>query len=107
MTVLIDWKNESVKVSAEPNSWKASGGYRCHIMVFREDDCESWSAAVLNLPGVFGCGDSAEEAFASAKEGAIAAIRSYKEEGMEIPWTDSDCDDMPPSAVRRWVLVDA
>ena len=80
--------------------------YRCHLALVRESDGEH-SAIVLNLPGAGSCGATEEEAVANVREAVLGVIRSYLEDGMDIPWQDSDPTDIPEGARQKWILVDA
>ncbi len=80
--------------------------FRCHLVILREDD-GSFSAIVLNLPGVGSCGDTEEAAVANAREAAIGAIESYLKDGEQIPWRDSTADSIPEGARQKWILVNA
>lgn len=80
--------------------------YRCHLAIVREDD-SSFSAIVVNLPGVGSCGDSEDEAVANAREAIIGALESYNEDGAKIPWVISTHESIPEGAKTKWILVDA
>jgi predicted RNase H-like HicB family nuclease len=99
--------NSSIKLSLVPD-WRPEKSYRCFVAVFQEDDGESFSAYVLNLPGVASSGDSAEEALANVKEAVLCAVESYETAGQDIPWeSNPSLDDIPATATKRWILVDA
>jgi predicted RNase H-like HicB family nuclease len=69
-----------------------------------EDD-GSFSAVVLNLPGVGSCGATREEALRNVREAVLGAIESYAAHHEEIPWRDSVLEDVPKGAERQWILV--
>ena len=79
-------------------------GVRCHIGFVPEND-GTWSAIVLNLPGVGSCGKTFEEARLNVRESIVAAIESYSLSGEDIPWEDSEPSDIPDGAILRWIIV--
>jgi predicted RNase H-like HicB family nuclease len=85
--------------------WQAKNAYRFHILLLPEED-RSWSAIVLNLPGIGSCGDTEEESIENVKEAIRAGLDAY--DGEEIPWKDNTTlVDVPPGAKQRWIILDA
>jgi predicted RNase H-like HicB family nuclease len=80
--------------------------FRCHVAITTEEEGD-YSAIVLNLPGVGGCGDTVGEALAELKDAVKAAIASYRKSGEPIPWCDEAASDIPNGADLRWVVVTA
>lgn len=77
---------------------------RCQIAVIPEAD-GGYSAIVLNLPGVGSCGDTEDEALANAREAISAAVASFHEDKVEIPWVKTY--EVPAGARTEWILVNA
>ena len=85
--------------------WQQKNAYRFHILLLPEED-GSWSAVVLNLPGIGSCGSTEDEAMENVKEAIHGALEAY--DGVEIPWKDNaTLVDVPPGAKQRWILLDA
>jgi predicted RNase H-like HicB family nuclease len=85
--------------------WQANKAYRFHILLLQEED-GSWSAVVLNLPGIGSCGPTGEEAMNNAIDAIHGALEAY--DGEEIPWKDNTTlVDVPPGAKQRWIILDA
>ena len=85
--------------------WQPKDAYRFHILLLPEED-KSWSAIVLNLPGIGSCGSTEEEAIDNVKEAIRGALDAY--DGDEIPWEENTTlVDVPPGAKRRWIILDA
>lgn len=80
--------------------------FRCHLAISRDDEGR-FSAVVLNLPGTGSCGDTKEEAIANAREAVLGAIESYRDEQLEIPWTDSTNCRAEPDVEYRWITLNA
>lgn len=80
--------------------------YRCHVAILREEN-GTFSAVVLNLPGVGSCGDTEAEALANAKDAAAATIASYLDDREDIPWDEPGRYPIPEGCTQKWVLVDA
>lgn len=80
--------------------------YRCHVAISRDDEGR-FSAVALNLPGAGSCGDTSEEAVANAREAVLGIIASYREENLEIPWTDSASCHPKSGVEHRWIFLNA
>jgi predicted RNase H-like HicB family nuclease len=83
-----------------------SPAFRCHLAFIAEDD-GTFSAVVLNLPGVGSCGDTEEDAEANAREAIAGALESFAESKKEIPWLASRGYEIPKGAKQKWILVNA
>ncbi len=68
--------------------------YECQAVLCPEED-GGFSAHVANLPGAVSQGETQDDALTNLREAFVGAIETYRELGMEIPWSDKDC------AVRR------
>ena len=66
----------------------------------------SFSAIVLNLPGVGSCGDTEAEAIENVKEALIGVMEEYTESGDDVPWIVAD--EVVRTSNRRslWVRID-
>lgn len=49
-------------------------------------DVDGYSAVVMNLPGVGGCGPTENDAIDDAKLAAVAAISSFRADGEPVAW---------------------
>jgi len=78
--------------------------FHCHVAMIREND-GSFSAIVLNFPGVGSCGNTEEEAMENVKEAIRGMIESYKASNDPIPWKDPISEDVPEDAKTKWILV--
>lgn len=94
-----DW----LRVEREPTS---SWGYRCHLLISK-DDAGTFSAVVLNLPGIGSCGDTEEDAIANAKDAIRLALEIYEESREEVPWKDTYDIVIPPTAKHLRIILDA
>jgi predicted RNase H-like HicB family nuclease len=108
MSVVLELKNESRHAAFSLDWPRDTNVYRCHICYIAEDD-GTFSAIVLNLPGVGSCGKTIEEATTNVREAILGTIESYIEDGEQIPWKDStlDSDNLPKDSVQKWILVNA
>ena len=79
---------------------------RCHVALIPEDD-GSFSAVVLNLPGVGSCGDTEEDAMSNVQDAIDATLASYHADGEDIPLLGSGTYEIPAGAVLKWVSVNA
>ena len=104
MASIIELVNNARSEVVGSNDWFESRAYRCHVCVVRDDD--RWSVMVLNLPGTGSCGDTEQEAMENVREAIAGVIESYCEHDEEIPWTDSNADDIPVGARHKWILVE-
>jgi predicted RNase H-like HicB family nuclease len=96
-------ENMAVTQTVPSENWKPTRGYRFHILLVPEED-RSYSAIVLNLPGIGSCGVSEEEAIENVKEAIRAALDEY---GDSIPWKDTSSEKIPAGAKQRWIVLDA
>ena len=94
-----DW----LRVEREPTS---NRGYRCHLLITK-DDAGTFSAVVLNLPGIGSCGDTEEDAIANAKDAIRLALEEYEESREEVPWKDTSDSVIPPAAKHLRIILDA
>jgi len=85
--------------------WKMAQ-YKCLLCLIPEDD-GTWSALVLSLPGAGSCGPTREEAVERAREAISGLIKSYTEDGIEVPWCNPTSDNVPPEADLLWIVVNA
>lgn len=105
----IELVNTSDKVEVKPGDvqWNPAA-YRCHVAIIKECD-ESFSAIVINLPGVGSCGDTEEDVIANVREAVLGAVESFKTSGDPIPWLDPCADDyhanIPEGAKHFWMVV--
>ncbi len=86
--------------------WKRQNAYRCHVCIVQDDD-DSFSAIVLNLPGAGSCGTTEEEAMQNVEEAIRGVFESYADSGDAIPWRDVTSRDIPANAKLKWILVNA
>jgi predicted RNase H-like HicB family nuclease len=107
-TVEFELKNDALTVYPDNarDNWSARTAYRCHVGLIREED-GSFSAIVLNLPGAGSCGETEQEALENVREAILGVIESYLASGEEIPWKDSESEDIPAGAKTKWILVNA
>ena len=80
--------------------------YECQAVLCPEED-GGFSAHVANLPGVVSQGETQDDALTNLREAFVGAIETYREMGMEIPWSDKDLSFCGENCQRRWILVDA
>jgi len=79
--------------------------YECRVLLCPEP-AGGFSAYALRLPGVASQGETEDEALKNVTEAFRAAIETYTEEGMEIPWTDEAPIERTQNCLERWILVD-
>jgi predicted RNase H-like HicB family nuclease len=65
----------------------------------------TFRAAVLNLPGVEGRGDSEEEAIDLMQIAFRQAIRDWVNVGIAIPWLERGTYKEPSGAQLKWMTV--
>jgi predicted RNase H-like HicB family nuclease len=106
MKTEITWENSAVTKYIKSDDWKPTKAYKFHILIERDEDHLSYSAIVLNLPGIGSCGDTAEEAMANVREAIQGALEAYKAADREIPWKDSLGAEIPAGASQAWIIVD-
>src|SRR5437588_3529977 len=92
--------NDATTTRVAKDDWKGSPAYRFHILL-TQDEADSFSAVVLNLPGAGSCGSTEEEAMANVKEAIRGVLGAYKASGQDIPWRDSTADNIPPHAKQK------
>jgi len=85
-------------------TYPGSDGYRCHLAILSEED-GSFSAIALNLPGAGSCGETEVEAEANAREAVEGVIQSYVEDGLAVPWEDSQNYVVPAGCKQKWITV--
>ena len=75
------------------------------VELIPEDD-GSFSAVVINLPGVGSCGDTEAEAIENVKEAMTGVLEEYTESGEDVPWIAAD--EMVRTLNRHslWVRID-
>lgn len=56
------------------------------VYIYRECGDETFCAQVASLPGVLSEGSSREEAACNIREALLAAIESYRDRGLSVPW---------------------
>ena len=91
------------EVGSNPNS---PGSVRCHLAILRDDEPDSYSVIVLNLPGAGSCGSSESEAIENTREAVQALISYYQDEKIAIPWESPDSYEIPQDAKLKWIEVD-
>lgn len=91
----------------EQSSWctvtnpEAFLGYRCQIRL--QPETQGYSTYVAELPGVVSQGDSAEEAIKNTIEALRAALSTYGDSKMPIPWREPE--ELGAGEERVWVEV--
>ncbi len=101
-------KNTAVTQNVLEEAWHLSTAYRLHVLVSKdEDEDNSFSAIVLNLPGAGSSGATEEEALENVKEAVRGILEDCKDSGEEIPWKDTSTADISPGAKQKWIIVDA
>lgn len=98
-----EFVNNAINVT-DIGEWRESNAVRVLVAVFLEEE-GGYSAIVLSLPGACGCGDTEQEALASARESILLLVETYQDEGMEIPWQPPQRDELiPPRAAIKSLL---
>ena len=96
-------------VSAEEYHWEWIYGERnvfeAEVWVLEED--EGFSAYSVHLPGVAASGDSPDEALSEIHISLRAAIASYLDRGLPIPWVEKPIETEGRIVTKRWLLVNA
>ncbi|HMP03325.1 MAG TPA: type II toxin-antitoxin system HicB family antitoxin [Gemmatales bacterium] len=99
--------NNALSIHLPHEEWPAANGYRLHVLI-RPEPLEGggfdFSTRALNLRGVAGTGDTKDEALASIRTAAEAAILTYLERGQEIPW-NHEPPQIPPDCEHKWIIV--
>ena len=107
-TIEMKWENAAVTQNVPEDDWRPTTAYRLHVLVSKdEDQDDSFSAIVLNLPGAGSSGTTEEEALENVKEAVRGILEDYKDSGEEIPWKDTSKVCIPPGAKQKWIIVDA
>lgn len=83
---MIDTQNPEVSVSTHSRP-ADSVTVECRGFVYKDEDGR-YCAYATRLPGVYGEGETASEAFAELCEAFAFAVEMYHEEGKSIPWRD-------------------
>lgn len=85
--------------------WRRTAGnvFRCMVHLVPEEDGRL-SAIAATLPGVASQGATEEEALANVTEALAAALATYAELRMPIPWTASP-PEREAAAQTKWVIV--
>lgn len=78
--------------------------HECKILICPE--AVGFSAYALRLPGVVSEGETIDEAIRNITEAFLAALEAYRENKMEIPWSDAEVD-RTNGCFERWILVNA
>ena len=102
--MIANWENTATTMKL--TGWKECKAYRFRILTIAEDD-GSFSAVVLNLPGIGSCGDTEEEAMENAKEAIRSALESYAASNDPIPWKDACSVKSSSWANAKWITLDA
>ena len=77
----------------------------CALTVVERDEDGKFFSYSPSLPGAASQGDMAKEALENLKDALADCIRSYRDEGEEIPWVEEP--ETPKGAViARWINVD-
>jgi len=98
--------NDAATTNFPRNTWASTNAHRFRIQITKDED-GSFSAIVLNLPGIGSCGGTAEEAMANVKEAISAAMEVYRDSGAAIPWKDMTNVQIPDWAKEKWIILDA
>lgn len=64
-----------------------STAYECRGFVYRDED-NRCCAYATRLPGVYGEGDTEEQAFNDLCDAFVFALETYGESGTKTPWRD-------------------
>lgn len=63
-----------------------------------------FTVSIVNLPGVVSEGDTEREALENIKEALRAAIRTYRNDKVEVPWISGDEPSVLDSRFRLIVV---
>jgi len=94
-----------VKLNATFSSENSgSSAFECRGFVYADLESGGYCAFAIRLPGVYGEGDTVEEAFADLCESFALAIEVYRDTGKPIPWRDTKvgCDK---TGTELWAIV--
>lgn len=80
--------------------------YECQLAILPDEE-GGYSAVVVNLPGVGSCGETEAEAIEGACEALVGVIQSFRDRGLEIPWSDATNSELTSTSSTKWVTVDA
>jgi len=81
-----------------------SNTYECKVLLCPESE-GGFSAHAVRLPGVVSEGETETEALANIADAYRAALQSYRDSEMEIPWSDEQFE-RPEGSKELWILVD-
>jgi predicted RNase H-like HicB family nuclease len=87
--------------------WEQINSYRWSILLIKDEEEDSYSAIVLNLPGIGSCGGTEAEAMRNVQEAIRGALESYKASGQEIPWKDAAGAEIPRGAKLKQITLNA
>lgn len=108
-TIELQNTSDKIKVSCGEVHWNPAA-YRCHVAIVKECD-ETFSAIVVNLPGVGSCGDTEEDAIVNVRQAVLAAVESFQAAGDPIPWLDPCIENyaasIPEGSKHFWMVVHA
>lgn len=91
--------------SVLPPEWTyRDSTYECRVLLCPEPE-GGFSVHAIRLPGVVSEGETETEALANIADAYQAALQSYRDAEMEIPWSDEQID-RPEGSEERWILVD-
>jgi antitoxin HicB len=79
--------------------------YECQIWLHPESE-GGYSATMPLLRGVISEGDTMDEALSNISEAFLAAVESYRDRGIEVPWQRDACEVKPSGVIEKWILVD-
>jgi len=77
---------------------------QCRVWLTPEED-GGFSVEAVSVPGVASQGETIEEAIENIKDAFTAAIETYNDSGMDIPWTQDLPEERPANVIERWILV--
>lgn len=77
--------------------------FECRGFVYADED-GGFCAYATRLPGVYGEGETVEEAFSDLCDAFQMALEIYREEGKQIPWRDRQVDEGRHGA-ELWAVV--
>jgi predicted RNase H-like HicB family nuclease len=98
--------NDAATTNFPRKTWTSTNAYRFRIQITKEED-GSFSAIVMNLPGIGSCGSTEEETMANVREAIVAAMEAYNASHAPIPWKVITSVQIPYGAKQKWIVLDA
>ena len=90
-----------------PINWEQSATgdvFDCAVVIEPDED-GGFVVVARDLPGVISQGETVEEALEAIRDAFTAAIHSYKQHQVPIPWTPSTTS--VPTQTVRWIQINA